>query len=57
MKSFLCRFYGDESGGTMIEYALIMAFLAIVSIGTMSAVGKQVNQTFANIDSSFSRFC
>ncbi len=39
----------DSKGATAIEYGLIAALIAVAAIGTMSALGTQLNKTFNNI--------
>jgi len=42
------NFFKDEEGATMVEYALMLALIAIVCIGIVFALGQQVNTTFTN---------
>ena len=43
MKSLLC----DEEGATMVEYALILALIAVVCIAVVTALGTKVQNTFS----------
>lgn len=43
------RFLRDEEGVTAIEYALIAALIAVVIIGAVTLVGKEVSNTFTKI--------
>jgi pilus assembly protein Flp/PilA len=36
----------DEEGATMVEYALMLALIAIVSILVVTALGQKTGQTF-----------
>ena len=45
-KSFFC----EEDGVTAIEYGLIAALLAVVIVGSVTAVGGSLDATFAFID-------
>ena len=49
MKLFKRLFY-EEEGVTLIEYALIAALIAVVSILAITAVGDSVNEVFDNVD-------
>ena len=49
-RSSLERLEG-ERGATMLEYALIAACIAVVSIGTIGFVGTEVDATFDTVHS------
>lgn len=40
------RFVQDEEGVTAIEYGLIAALIAVVIIGSVTAVGDELNNVF-----------
>ena len=42
----LINFFKDEEGATMVEYALMLALIAIVCIGAVSAIGNEAKSTF-----------
>ena len=42
----LVNFFKDEEGATMVEYALMLALIAIVCIFAVTAIGIQANNTF-----------
>ena len=50
MSKFIARFLKDESGATAIEYGLIVALIAFVIIGAVTAIGGTLNTTFTTID-------
>ena len=52
MKNLLSRFVADESGVTAIEYGLIAALIAVVIIGAVSTVGKNLSTTFSTVAGS-----
>lgn len=41
-----------QLGATMVEYALMLALIAIVSIVMITGVGQQTNTTFSVINSA-----
>ena len=41
----------DESGQDLLEYALLVALIALVAFGAVQAAGTQVNSIFSNIAS------
>ena len=43
MKQFASRFVQDRSGATAIEYGLIVALIAVVIIGAVTALGTNLN--------------
>ncbi|HEU5012831.1 MAG TPA: Flp family type IVb pilin [Roseiflexaceae bacterium] len=44
-------FFAKEEGQGLVEYALILVLIAIVVIGILSVLGKQVSGVFSNINS------
>ncbi|MEE9274088.1 MAG: Flp family type IVb pilin [bacterium] len=48
----LKSFMGDEEGQSMVEYALIIALVAIVLVVGLTALGTGLNNTINSITSS-----
>ena len=48
----MMKFLKDESGQGMVEYALILALIAVVVIGAVTTLGTTVNTTFTDINSA-----
>jgi pilus assembly protein Flp/PilA len=48
----LIRFFADEEGATAVEYAIMVALIAIVVIATVTLVGKRANSTFNKVQSA-----
>jgi Flp pilus assembly pilin Flp len=42
-------FVKDESGQDLLEYALLVALIALVAFGAVTAAGISVNQIFSSI--------
>ena len=40
------KFLQSEDGPTAVEYAVMLALIVVVCIGTISAVGTKVNTSF-----------
>ena len=40
-----------ERGAAMVEYALLVALIAIVAIAALKVLGQQVSENFSEIDS------
>ena len=49
MKNMIQRFIREEDGQDLIEYALLAAFISIVAITMIIAVGSDVNRYFSNV--------
>ena len=41
----------SKKGQTLVEYALILAFISVVAIAVLLALGNQVNRIFSTINS------
>ena len=48
----LKQFLGDESGQDLVEYALLLVFLALVAIVVLPILSKAVNNVFSESASS-----
>jgi len=46
MRAFLTRFFNDDSGATAIEYGLIAALVAVVSLAALAAFGDASTSVF-----------
>jgi Flp pilus assembly pilin Flp len=53
-KAVLRRRQGKK-GQTLVEYALILAFISVVAISVLIALGNQVKGVFTTISSQLSR--
>jgi pilus assembly protein Flp/PilA len=42
----------DEEGATMVEYALMVGLIAVVSVLAVTALGVKVNVLFTNVTAS-----
>ena len=45
-------FLADESGATSVEYALIIAGIAVAIIASLNAIGTAISTTFGNSDTA-----
>jgi len=46
------RFLKSEDGPTSVEYAVMLALIVIVCIGSISSLGNTVSGVFTTLDSS-----
>ena len=52
MKSFakkVCRFLASEDGPTAVEYAVMLALIVVVCLGTIATIGTNANSQFTTI--------
>lgn len=49
MKQLIQKFLKDESGATMVEYAILVALISVAAIVIIVAVGQQVKDAFTEV--------
>jgi pilus assembly protein Flp/PilA len=54
MKNFLRRLWSEEEGQDLIEYALLVALVALAAVVGMQGLATSINQEFLAIGSSVS---
>jgi Flp pilus assembly pilin Flp len=54
MLSFMQRFWRDESGQDLIEYTLLLAFVALASASLFLSTGKSVSGIWGNASTQLS---
>jgi Flp pilus assembly pilin Flp len=52
MKSFITKFWQEESGQDLIEYTLLMAFVALASAAIFIGAGGQVSTIWTNANTT-----
>ena len=50
--NLLKKFLVSEDGPTAVEYAVMLALIVVVCIGTITAIGTKVNTTFTTVQSA-----
>jgi pilus assembly protein Flp/PilA len=48
------RFGNDERGASLVEYALLVALIAVVCIGAVSFIGGTAKSQFSKVGNSIS---
>ncbi len=43
------RFIGDQEGASMVEYALLVALIAVVVIAAALFLGNQISEKFSEV--------
>ena len=49
MLKSVVNFLKREDGPTAVEYAVMLALIIVVCIGTITALGNNANATFSNV--------
>jgi Flp pilus assembly pilin Flp len=48
----LRRFWHDEEGQDIAEYAVMLAVILVIVVGTIRLIGSNANNVFSNVASS-----
>ncbi|MEC3850597.1 Flp family type IVb pilin [Paenarthrobacter ureafaciens] len=46
------RFTKEEKGATMVEYGIMIAFIALLVLGAVSLLGPQIANLFTRVDAA-----
>ena len=52
MERLLPRFWMDDEGQDIAEYAVMLAVILVIVVGTIRLVGSNANNAFSNVASS-----
>ena len=52
LSTWLRARFGDDRGASMVEYALLVALIAVVCIGAVKILGDKANSSFTSTGSS-----
>jgi Flp pilus assembly pilin Flp len=52
LKQFLRGFWADERGQDIAEYAVMLAVILVIVIGTVKLIGGNANNVFSSVASS-----
>jgi len=52
MKNLIARFVREDEGQDLVEYALLIAFIALACIVGLRNLGTAINQTYNEISST-----
>lgn len=55
LKAWLTAQAKTERGASLVEYALLVALIAVVCIGAVTLLGKQANSTFSKTGNAISQ--
>ncbi len=54
MKRALHKFWSQEDGQDMVEYALLLSFIVVCALAVMTSARGQLTAVWSTINSSFS---
>ena len=52
MANFLKNLWSDESGQDIAEYAVMLAVILVIVVGTIRLIGSNANNVFSNVGSA-----
>jgi len=52
MRKLLCQLLQDDQGQDIAEYAVMLAVILVLVVGTIRIVGSQSNNVFSSVASS-----
>ncbi|MBC5828991.1 MAG: Flp family type IVb pilin [Candidatus Eremiobacteraeota bacterium] len=52
MKTSLITLVRDDSGATLVEYGLLLALIAVVSIAVLTTLGGKIKTMFSNVNTA-----
>ena len=52
MDNFLKKLWADEGGQDIAEYAVMLAVILVIVVGTVRLIGSNANNVFSNVGSS-----
>lgn len=52
MLGMMRNFFKDESGASAVEYGLLVALIAVVIIGAVTALGSSISTMFTGVATS-----
>ena len=55
MANFLKNLWSDESGQDIAEYAVMLAVILVIVVGTIRLIGSNANNVFSNVGSAIQR--
>jgi len=52
MRSLISKLWSDESGQDIAEYAVMLAVILVLVVGTIRLIGTNANNAFSSVSSS-----
>jgi pilus assembly protein Flp/PilA len=54
MTQLIRKMWSDDEGQDLIEYALMLTLILLVSVAAIQGIGTKVSQIFTNVNNSLS---
>jgi len=55
MKKIFCRLWSEDEGQDIAEYAVMLAVILVIVVGTIRLIGGNANNVFSSVASSISQ--
>jgi Flp pilus assembly pilin Flp len=55
MKGILCRLWSEDEAQDIAEYAVMLAVILVIVVGTIRLIGNNANNVFSSVASSISQ--
>jgi Flp pilus assembly pilin Flp len=55
MRNLLRRLWREDAGQDIAEYAVMLAVILVIVVGTIRLIGSNANQVFSSVASSISQ--
>jgi Flp pilus assembly pilin Flp len=55
MKEILCRLWSEDAAQDIAEYAVMLAVILVIVVGTIRLIGNNANNVFSSVASSISQ--
>ena len=52
MKNILCQLWREQEGQDIAEYAVMLAVILVIVVGTIRLIGSNANNVFSSVASS-----
>ena len=52
MSKLICRLWSEDSGQDIAEYAVMLAVILVLVVGTVRLIGSNANNAFSSVASS-----
>jgi Flp pilus assembly pilin Flp len=54
MKELICKMWSNDEGQDLIEYALMLTLILLVSVAAIQGIGSRVSAIFTSVNTALS---